>query len=112
MARVIITQALRNEIERTLKADSKHVFAAMKTLEEQPKKGKILATTSGITIKELKFKSFRFYCITDGHTLKFGSQDQLAVLLIKFVKMSKKDNQQQIINQIKDTLRTLGFDSF
>src|SRR3989304_1379274 len=55
-------------------------------------------------IKELKYKSFRFYFITDGHKLKFIDKSSLVDLLIRFVRMSDKKDQQETINEIRKIL--------
>jgi len=83
----------------------------MKSLGTQPKKGKILSSVEGMIIKELKYNKFRFYFITDGHILKFGTEDELASLLIKFVVMSEKKDQQKKIDEIKNVLNSMGFES-
>lgn len=106
MAKVIITKALKNEILKTFKEKSEEIFQFLKTLETQPKKGKALNHVARTIIKELKFKKHRFYFITDGHRLKFGTKDELSALIIKFIKMSDKKSQQKTINEIKDTLKS------
>ena len=58
----------------------------------------------------MKYGKYRFYCITDGHVLKFGTEDELAALLIKFVRMSEKKDQQHVIDEVKTVLHSLGFD--
>ncbi len=63
-------------------------------------------------IKELKYKSFRFYFITDGHKLNVLDKKSLADLLIKFVRMSDKKSQQKAINEIKNILIKIGFNGF
>jgi hypothetical protein len=110
MAKVIISEALSEEVSRKFKQDSLEIFDVMKSLEKSPNKGKALSSVGGVVIKEVKYKTFRFYFITDGHVLKFGTEDELSSLLIKFIKMSDKKEQQKVINQIKDSLRSLGFD--
>jgi len=80
----------------------------MKTLEENSYKGKAVGQVEGIVIKELKYKGFRFYFITDGYKLKIMDESKLIDLLIKFVRMSDKKEQQRFINEIKDVLRRLG----
>ncbi|MBI4439136.1 hypothetical protein HY640_04345 [Candidatus Woesearchaeota archaeon] len=82
----------------------------MKQLEANPNQGKIIGSVGGVAIKEQKYEKFRFYCITDGHILKFGSDDELAGLLIKFVRMSEKKDQKVTINKIKNILKSFGFD--
>ena len=110
MAKVIIPISLKNEIIKKFKQQSVGIFEYLKTLEQHPKKGKSLGNVGGVVIKELKYEGFRFYFITDGHLLKFGTAEELARLIIKFVKMSDKKDQQKAINQIKGILDNLGFD--
>jgi len=112
MAKVLITPELREEVFSKFKAQSETVFLHMKQLETEPHRGKPIGHVGGIMIKEVKYEKFRFYCITDGHTLKFGSTDELTALLIKFVRMSEKKDQQKIIDQIKNILRSMGMEGF
>ena len=110
MARVIITKTLYKDILKTFKRESLTIFNLMKSLEDNPKKGKILSTVDKIAIKELKYKKFSSYFITDGHKLKFASNDEISRLIIKFIKMSEKKDQKKVIENLKDTLSSLGFD--
>ena len=110
MARVIITDLLVKEIFRRFKGTSRKIFSLLKSLERHPKKGKSLANVGGVAIKELKHGKYRFYFITDGHILKFASKDELANLLIKFVRMSEKKDQQKVIDEIKDVLKSFGME--
>lgn len=112
MAKVVISESLKEDIFNKFKQESVTIFSLMKSLESTPQKGRSLGSIGGIVIKELKYKKFRFYFITDGHVLKFGTDDEIAGLLIKFVKMSEKKDQQKTINEIKDILKSLGFDNF
>lgn len=112
MAKVIITTSLKEEILGKFRSESEKIFLLMKSLERSPNKGKALSHVAEIVIKELKYRTYRFYFITDGHVLKFGTEDELARLLIKFVKMSDKKDQQKAIQQIKAVLKSFGFDSF
>ena len=112
MAKVVITRALREEVFKTFKASSEKIFLQMQSLEEEPHKGKALAHVAKIIIKELRHENYRFSFITDGRVLKFGTQDELVTLLIKFIKMSEKKDQQRIIDSIKAALRSMGFDAF
>ena len=111
MAKVIISQSLKEEIFHKFKQDSKEIFLLIKTLETAPHKGKPVGNVEGIVIKELKYDKFRFYFITDGHMLKFGTEDELAALLIKFIRMSEKKDQQKVILEIKNILKSMGFES-
>ena len=108
MAKVTIFRDLKNEILKKFKKESKKIFRLMYSLRENPKKGKLLGNVGGIVIKELKYKSFRFYFITDGHKLKLFDTESLTEILIRFVRMSHKKDQQKVINEIKDVLRKIG----
>lgn len=112
MAKVIITASLKEEILKKFKALSENIFLQMKSLETNPHKGKALSHVAEIVIKELKYEKYRFYFITDGHILKFGTEDELASLLIKFIRLSEKKDQKKIISNIKAVLKSMGFDSF
>ncbi len=108
MAKVEIAEALFEEIEKKFKQEAADIFDLMQTIEENPLKGKLLGTVGGIVIKELKYKNFRFYFITDGFKLKCIGQEELTDLLIRFVRMSDKKHQQETINEIKQILMIIG----
>lgn len=112
MARVEIIKSLKNKILKKFKKESKKIFKLMSSLEENPKKGKLIGSVGGIVIKELKYKSFRFYFITDGFKLKILSKEELTDLLMRFVRMSDKKSQQKIINEIRKILIKIGPSGF
>jgi len=112
MAKVSIAETLKDEILKKFKEESKIIFRQMYSLGDNPKKGKLLGSVGGVVIKELKYKSFRFYFITDGHKIKIMDESKLTDLLIRFVKMSDKKHQQQTINEIKKILINLGVRGF
>ena len=109
MAKVLISENLKNEILKKFKEKSNNIFRQMFSLEEHPKKGKLLGTIGGIVIKEIKYEGFRFYFITDGHKLKILDESLLTDILIRFVRMSNKKEQQKTIEEIKKILTTIGF---
>lgn len=108
MAKVSISERLKDEIIKKFKEESKIIFEQMYSLEENPHKGKLLVQIDKIAIKEIRYKSFRFYFITDGHALNIMDEAKLVDLLIKFVRMSDKKTQQKAIDEIKDVLRKVG----
>ena len=112
MAKVEITKSLEEEINKVFKGESVEVLQHIKSLENSPQKGKILGTVAGIIIKELKYNNFRFYFITDGFKLKCADQEHLIDLLLRFVRMSDKKHQQQVIDEIKHVLRNFGAGGF
>ena len=61
MVRVEITEKLYEEIEKKFKEEAGKIIDLLMSLKQSPSKGKILGVASGLTIKELKYKSFRFY---------------------------------------------------
>ena len=107
MVKVIINERLKNEILKKFKGDSEEVFRLLNSVKDFPHKGKLLCVVNNLAIKELKYKSFRFYFLVDSFKVKFLSIENLHDLLIKFVRMSDKNSQQKVINDIKDFLRKL-----
>lgn len=112
MAKVEIVNSLFEEIQKKFKGESHEVIDLLESLETNPKKGKSLGSVGGLLIKEIRYKSFRFYFITDGHKLKFFDEQSLEELLIKFVRMSDKKEQQRVIDEIKLILRQVGGEGF
>ena len=112
MARVEILEDLKDEILKKFKSESKVIFKLMHSLSENPQKGKLIGQVGGIVIKEIKYKSFRFYFITDGQKLKVMDESNLIDLLIRFVKMSDKKDQQETISEIKRILQKFGSQGF
>lgn len=112
MAKVIITEKLEEEVNKVFKKESTKIFELMRTLEENPFKGKAVGRVSGIVIKELKYESYRFYFVSDGYKIKMLQKEELADLLIKFVRMSDKKTQQRVIDEIKEILRKFGEEGF
>jgi len=112
MARVEILDSLKKEILKKFQEESKIIFKLTKSLEENHKKGKKLGNIGGIEIKEIKYKNFRFYFLTDGFKLRCLDSNKLINLLIRFIRMSDKKHQQKTIDEIKNILRIIGADSF
>lgn len=104
----MIAESLKNEILKKFKQESKLIFRQLYSLKENPKKGRVLGNVGGVVIKELRYKSYRFYFITDGFKLKILSNAELSTLLIKFVRMSDKKSQQKVIDEIKKVLMGFG----
>ncbi|MFC1649050.1 hypothetical protein ACFL1B_06385 [Nanoarchaeota archaeon] len=113
MTKVLITEFLFKKIQKRFRTvEANEIIDKLESLEKNPQRGDILSNVGGFVIKEVKHKKFRFYCITDGHILKFGTNDELANLLIKFVRMSEKKDQQKTIDNIKSVLKSMGFDAW
>src|SRR3989344_1622747 len=112
MAKVIITRKLEEEVNKIFKKESIKILESMRDLEENPHKGKPVGQVGGIVIKEIKHENYRFYFITDGFKIKMLQKEELNDLLIKFVRMSDKKDQQKVIDEIKKILRSLGEEGF
>jgi len=112
MAKVEIVKSLLDQIMKKFKGETHKIIDLLKTLEENPHKGKIVGQAGGLVIKELKYKSFRFYFIVEGNKLKVISKEELIDLLLLFVRMSNKNNQQKVINEIKLILGKFGAEGF
>ena len=112
MAKVEIALPLFKEIQKKFKGEAHNIIDLMESLEKNPQKGKLLGQVGGIVIKELRYKSFRFYFITDGYKLKLVSESGLIEALLRFVRMSDKKDQQKTINEIRKILTILGPEGF
>lgn len=108
MVEVVIVESLFEEIEKKFKKEASKVYDLIWSLKDNPNKGKLLGVVGGILIKELRYKGFRFYFITDGFKLKILGEDSLIDILMRFVRMSDKKHQQKVIDEIKFILRTVG----
>ncbi len=112
MAKVEIVESLFQQIETKFKSQAHEIIDLLYTVEENHHKGKVLGTVGGILIKELKYEHFRFYFITDGFKLKCLGEKELVDLLLRFVRMSNKNQQQQTIEEIKHILKIIGPSGF
>ena len=112
MAKVEIIESLAKEIEKKFKGESHKIIKLLRKLEENPHKGKLLGNVAGFLIKELKYKSFRFYFVVEGNKLNFYSKEELIDILMKFVRMSDKNAQQKTINEIREVLIKIGIECF
>lgn len=107
MAKVIIVKSLEDEINKKFKHESVDIFHLLMSLEDNPYKGKELGSVNGVLIKELKYKKFRFYFLVDGYSIKVMSVEELRDLIIKFIMMSEKKDQDVMIEELKDVLKGL-----
>ena len=112
MVKVEILDSLFNEIEKKFKGEAHKIIDLLESLKENPRRGKPLGNVGGILIKELKYKSFRFYFITDGFKLKCLDEEGLVDILIRFVRMSDKKRQQKVIDEIREVLQKIGVRGF
>ena len=112
MVQVEIVPSLEEEIHKHFKGRSINVLEHLKSLETSPHKGKALGHVGGVIIKELRYEGFRFYFIADAYKIRMFNQEALTDLLIRFVRMSNKKEQQSVIDEIRNILKTIGSAGF
>jgi mRNA-degrading endonuclease RelE of RelBE toxin-antitoxin system len=113
MVQIFFTDSFVKELKKRFsEQEGNKILDLLETLENNPYKGKELSTVGKIVIKEIKYNKFRFYFITDGYKIKFLKVTELNDLIIKFIRISDKDTQQDTINDIKKVLRSLGDEGF
>lgn len=113
MVRIEIVKSLLSDIKKGFdRNEANKVLDIIASLESNPRKGKLLGSVGGLVIKELKYKNYRFYFITDGFKLKCFDEDGLVDILLRFVRMSDKKSQQKVIDEIRHILRTIGPSGF
>ena len=111
MVRVEVTYNLKKDLLKIFgKNEAIKILELFNTLKENPHKGKELTHVGNIIVKELKYGTYRFYFITDGFKLKFLKNEEIKDIVLKFVRMSKKNNQQDIIDEIKTLLKKIGYE--
>jgi hypothetical protein len=74
-----------------------------------PSEGDFVALISNIIIREKREDSFRFYFITQNQVRHVITKSELDSFLLKFVALSKKNNQQQVIDKLKEDLKRFGY---
>jgi mRNA-degrading endonuclease RelE of RelBE toxin-antitoxin system len=73
--------------------------------ETQPTDGDYVSQVGAILIKEKKVSSFRFYFIQDATRIEFLSEEEFNQRVLLFLAMSKKNNQQDVIDKLKEDLK-------
>lgn len=106
MVIIAITKDLDKELKKRL---SKNEYLKVKDLfmsfKKEPYKGDLLHVLGNVILKETRYKTFRFYFLTSNNLLKFISSTNLEKELIKFIRMSKKNDQQRVIDEILQKLK-------
>ncbi|MFP4567502.1 MAG: hypothetical protein ACLFN8_01015 [Candidatus Woesearchaeota archaeon] len=74
-----------------------------------PADGDFVTLITNIVIREERLKSFRFYFIVQDSKKHIITKEELKNLIIKFVALSKKNNQQHVIDKLKEDLKKFGF---
>ena len=104
MAKVEIIGSLAKEIQKKFKGESHKIIKLLRSLEDNPKKGKPIGQFAGFQVKELKYNGFRFYFIVEAGKINILSKEELIDTLMRFVRMSDKKSQQKTIDEIRKIL--------
>lgn len=108
MVIVQFTEGFEKELKKYLnKAEATTVVKNL--AKTQPTDGDYVALVANILLKERKIKSFRFYFVQDNKQIQFLSKEELKNRILKFIAISKKNNQQDVIDKLKDDLKKFGF---
>lgn len=91
----------------TAKKEAKNLVR--KLSETTPSEGDLVATVANIVIREKRLKTFRFYFILDEAKKHVVTEDELKEFIITFVALSKKNNQQDVIDKLKRDLKEHDF---
>lgn len=106
MVKVVIENSLVKKLERKFQSSElKEIKQLFLSLEENPFQGKLIGTIGPVILKEKKYKSFRFYFIISKQLVIV--RENLESEVIRFIEMSKKNNQERVIKKLREILRKL-----
>ncbi|MCF7799230.1 hypothetical protein K9M74_04990 [Candidatus Woesearchaeota archaeon] len=100
-------QFLKELKKHSSKIEAKSIVK--KLAKTSPSDGDFVALMANIIIREKRMNSFRFYFITQDKKKHIITKDELKDFIIKFVALSKKNNQQEVINKLKEDLKQFEF---
>ncbi len=108
MVKVRIDDGLIKKLERKFgRADLKSIHKMFLSLEDNPLQGDMLKAFGAIVLKEIRYKSFRFYFLHSKDLLIIKDPARLRDEIIRFIDMSKKNDQQRVIYGLKDMLKRI-----
>ncbi len=76
----------------------------------QPTDGDYVALVTGVLLKERRINTFRFYFVQNNMRMEYLSEEELKNHILQFIAMSKKNNQQNVIDKLKEDLKKAGFE--
>lgn len=107
MVKVRFTEGFEKDLKKSVsKSEAKGVVE--KLAKTKPTDGDFIALVGDVLLKEKKLKSFRFYFVQDNKQIHYLSKQELKSHIITFIALSKKNNQQAVINELKEDLKRLG----
>lgn len=74
-----------------------------------PTDGSFIARIGNVVLKEKKLSTFRFYFIYDNKQFLLLDEDELKRLIIRFIDVSKKNDQDRVITKLRADLKNNGF---
>ena len=109
MVVVKIDESLVKKLEKRFNAkELKEIKSLFLTLQENPYQGDVLYAFGNFVLKEKKYKTFRFYFLHSRKILIIKDVEKLKDEIIRFIEMSKKNDQQKVIDRLKGMLGRLG----
>ena len=83
--------------------------AVLNLAKTKPTDGDFVSVVADVLLKEKRLKSFRFYFVQENQKIQFLSKEEIKQHVLQFIALSKKNNQQDIIDKLKEDLKTFGF---
>lgn len=108
MVVVRIDKPLVKKLEKRFsKKELRELKQLFLSLQENPYQGDLLYAFGNFVLKEKKYKTFRFYFLHSRKLLIIKDVDELKDEIIRFIEMSKKNDQQRIIDKLKGMMKRL-----
>jgi nitroimidazol reductase NimA-like FMN-containing flavoprotein (pyridoxamine 5'-phosphate oxidase superfamily) len=107
VVKVLFSEHFVKQLQKTTpKAEAKKIILWLQ--KTVPKDGDYITQIGNIILKEKKSNSTRFYFVFKEGTIRFLAENEYKEQLLKFVDMSKKNNQQQVIDKLKEDITKFG----
>jgi hypothetical protein len=105
MVIVRIDDSLVKKLEKRFnKKELKELKQLFLSLQDNPFQGDLIYAFGNFVLKEKKYKTFRFYFLHSRKILIIKDIENLKDEIIRFIEMSKKNDQQRTINKLKEML--------
>ena len=105
---VRIDDSLVKKLEKRFnKNELKELKKIFLSLQDNPYQGDLVYSFGNFVLKEKKYKTFRFYFLHSRKILIIKDLEELKDEIIRFIEMSKKNNQQRIIDKLKEMMNKL-----
>lgn len=108
MVIVRIDDSLVKKLEKRFnKKELKELKQLFLSLQDNPYQGDLIYAFGNFVLKEKKYKTFRFYFLHSRKILIIKDIEKLKDKIIRFIEMSKKNDQQRIINKLKEMMNKI-----